>query len=432
MISISDVKCDDINKAFAEAVSNAKELNNEYKALVTVCESVDNLNKGSLYGVPFTVKDNILTKDVLTTACSKTLAEYVPYEDADVVKLLKEQGAMLIGKAVLDEFAMGSTGETSCNGVALNPVDKALTTGGSSSGSAVSVACGMAAFSLGSDTSGSVRQPAAMCNIVGVKPSYETVSMKGLFTCVTSMDCIGVLASNVKDSAKVLSVISDNKISGEIKSDTGITIGIPKEYFEYSRLDDNVKVTVTEAIDKLKAKGIKVIDVSIPSFENHWVAYNIISSAEISSNFGKIDGIKFGYRGEGNSWEEIFVNSRTESFGKKVKERIVKGTYYLGEDGYGYLQDAQRLRTKIIEDYEKAFNACDVLITPTTPTYPFKVGNSQGDEDMFTVAAGLTGMPAVSVPYKKTGVQVMAKRDNEAAMFGAALLIEELNKEGQN
>ena len=331
----------------------------------------------------------------------------------------------------MDEFAFGSTGESSCNSVALNPLDKALTTGGSSSGSAVSVACGMAAFSLGSDTSGSVRQPAAMCKVVGVKPSYETVSMQGLFTCVTSMDCIGVLASNVKDSAKILETISDGKISGDVKENKNITIGIPQEYFDYSLLDKNVKDQVMSAIDSLKADGYKVVPVSIPTFDSHWVAYNIIGSAEVSSNFGKVDGIKFGHRSEGNSWEEIFVNSRTECFGEKVKERIIKGTNFLGEEGYGYLQDAQRIRTKIISDYEKAFEICDVLITPTVPTLPFKVGNARGDEDIFTVAAGLVGLPAISVPYKDTGVQVMAKRNDEAAMFSMANEIEQIAKEGR-
>ncbi len=431
MINIDSLKCQDAKADFALKIPEIKKLNEEYKALVTICDSVDDLPKGSLYGVPFTVKDNILTKDLLTTACSKTLEDYCPYEDAHVVKLLKEQGATLVGKAVMDEFAFGSTGESSCNSVALNPLDKALTTGGSSSGSAVSVACGMAAFSLGSDTSGSVRQPAAMCKVVGVKPSYETVSMQGLFTCVTSMDCIGVLASNVKDSAKILETISDGKISGDVKENKNITIGIPQEYFDYSLLDKNVKDQVMSAIDSLKADGYKVVPVSIPTFDSHWVAYNIIGSAEVSSNFGKVDGIKFGHRSEGNSWEEIFVNSRTECFGEKVKERIIKGTYFLGEEGYGYLQDAQRIRTKIISDYEKAFEICDVLITPTVPTLPFKVGNARGDEDIFTVAAGLVGLPAISVPYKDTGVQVMAKRNDEAAMFSMANEIEQIAKEGR-
>lgn len=431
MISIDSVKCSDAKAEFASVAENIKKLNDEYKALVTVCDKVDELPKGKLYGVPFTVKDNILTKDVLTTASSKALAEYVPYLDAKAVALLKQQGAMLVGKATMDEFAFGSTGETSCTCVALNPKDKELTTGGSSSGSAVSVACGMAAFSLGSDTSGSVRQPAAMCGVVGVRPSYETVSMQGLFTCVTSMDCIGVLASGVKDSANVLGIISEGKIDSDIKANTGLTIGIPKEYFEYEHLDKKVAEQVNEAIGALKAKGYNVVSVEIPTFAHHWVAYNIIGSAEVSSNFGKFDGVKFGHREEGNSWEEIFVNSRTAAFGSKVKERIIKGTYYLGEDGYAVLQDAQRLRTKIIADYEKAFESCDVLLTPTVPTMPFKVGEARGDEDIFTVAAGLTGIPAISVPFKDTGVQIMAKRNDEASMFSVALEIETADKEGR-
>ena len=430
MISIDSVKCTDAKADFTASIENIKKLNNEYKALVTVCEEVDALPKGKLYGVPFTVKDNILTKDVLTTACSKALEKYVPYLDAKVVSLLKEEGAMMIGKATMDEFAFGSTGETSCGCVAVNPLNKELTTGGSSSGSAVSVACSMAAFSLGSDTSGSVRQPAVMCGVVGVKPSYETVSMEGLFTCVTSMDCIGVLASNVKDSAKVLGIISDGKIDEEIKENTSLKVGIPKEYFDYEHLDKKVAEQVNSAIGALREKGYQV-SVAIPTFVHHWVAYNIIGSAEVSSNFGKIDGVKFSHREEGDSWEEIFVNSRTAGFGSKVKERIIKGTYYLGEEGYSVLQDAQRLRTKIIADYEKAFEFCDVLVTPTVPTFAFKVGDARGDEDIFTVAAGLTGMPAISVPYKDTGIQVMAKRKDESSMFSIAYVIETANKEGQ-
>lgn len=428
MISIEKSK----GSKFADTISEVKALNDRYKALVTVCEREEDLPDGELFGVPFTVKDNVLTKDVLTTACSKTLADYCPYEDARAVELLKKAGAVMVGKATMDEFAFGSTGETAAVGsVALNPLDTSLTTGGSSSGSAVCVASGMAAFSLGSDTSGSVRQPAAFCKVVGVKPSYETVSTQGLFTCVTSMDCIGVLASNVEDSAKVLGIISEGKIKGEIDQKTNITVGMPKEYFDYEFLDKKVKSQVLEAIEALKKKGCNIVSVDIPSFDSQWVAYSVIGCAEVSSNFGKVDGIKFGYRGEGDSWEEIFVNSRTESFGEKVKERIIKGTYYLGEEGYGYLLDAQRIRTKIIQDYESAFAQCDVLVTPTVPTLAFKAGQARGDEDVFTVGAGLVGLPAISVPYKDTGVQVMAKRNDEANMFAAASLIEEIAKEGR-
>lgn len=418
-------------KGPVDRTAEIKAFNEKYFALVTLCEKGDEPKKGSLYGVPYTAKDNILTKNILTSACSKTLEDFIPYVDAKAIHLLKVEGAVLLGKATMDEFAFGSTGETSAGAVALNPHDTCLTTGGSSSGSAVSVACGMAAFSLGTDTSGSVRQPAAMCKIVGVKPSYGAVSNDGIIVCATSMDCVGVLASNVKDSAKVLGVISDGKICGDINSKTELTIGLPKEYFDYELMDSKVKSQVLGAVDALKNKGCKIVSVDIPTFEQHWIVYNIISSAEVSSNFGKLDGIKCGYRGDGNGWEEIFVNSRTNSFGPKTKERIIKGTYYLGEDGYDYLVDAQKLRTKIIEDYNKAFESCDVLLTPTVPTLPFRVGGARGDEDIFTVGAGLAGLPAISVPFQDTGVQIMAKRDDEATMFSAAQIVEAVAKEVQ-
>lgn len=419
----------DYKKTFEQTKQLIEDNNKKYHAYVTVIKDApDNLPSGKLFGVPYGAKDNICTKDILTTACSKSLSDFVPYYDAKVITLLSEQGAMMMGKNTMDELALGSTGLSSYGEVAINPNNKEFITGGSSSGSAVSVALGEVCFALGTDTGGSVRQPAAYINIVGVKPTFDSISNDGIIASANSMDTVGVLSSTVQDSATVLNVISEGKISDKI-SDAGIAglkVGVPKEYFEHKCLDPRLKAQVENCIEELKQQGAKIVEISLPHFEHTLTVYSIISTAEVSSNLGRIDGLRFGYRGEGDSWEEIMVNSRSEGFGLAAKNRIISGTYFLSGEAYEkYLIPAQKMRTLIIEDYQKAFEQVDVLITPTTPSeaYPTTVP-SKNDEGMFTSGANLAGLPAINVPYKDADVQIIANLDCEAVMFQAALAIE--------
>ncbi len=399
--------------------------NDDTNCFITVCEGAKQKD-GALSGIAYAAKDNILTKDVKTTAASQSLCDFVPYYEAKVIELLNDAGAVLVAKTNMDELALGSSGETSYFGKTLNPVFPGKTPGGSSSGSAVAVAKDYVGFALGSDTSGSIRQPAAFCKVVGIKPTYGSVSNSGLVSCATSMDTIGTLTKTVEDGALVLSVITQRDIN--CNEDTANkTVGIIKQSMDYKGLDSAVKNSFNEAIEKLKAKGIKVVEIDMPNFENQLTVYNIISTAELSSNMAKFDGIKFGYRAKGDSWEEIFVNSRTEGFGTLVKERIIKGTYYLAQEGYdSCLIPAQKVRTLIINEYEEAMKNCDLILSPTTPTLPFNEGESKGDEDVFTVGASLVGMPAMSVPYNDMGIEVIASYDNETTMLSLAKLIEEL------
>lgn len=429
MMTIDQCKTTDAKASFAAYRSQAEKLNTQFHAFVHFADYDETIEKGSLYGVPYAVKDIFVTKDVPTTACSKMLADFVPYYDAKVVRLLKKAGAMMLGKTVMDEFAFGSTGRTSCMDVAVNPVDKDTITGGSSSGSAVAVKAGQVCFALGSDTSGSVRQPAAFCGVVGVKPSCEAVSNEGLIACVSSMDAVGVLASCVEDSARVLEVLSEGKINGQIADmPKGTKVGVPEEYFAYGNLDSELKGEVEKAIQELEKKGAQIVPVSIPHFAHQLTVYGIIGTSEVSSNFAKMDGMKYGHRGGGDSWEEIFMNSRSQGFGETVKERIIAGTFFMCGDNYeNYLVPAQQVRTLIIQDYERALAQVDCLVTPTTPTYAYPTdAPNRGDEDVFTVGASLAGLPAISVPYGKAGVQVMAAREHEEILFAVARQIEQV------
>jgi len=403
--------------------------------------------KGRLWGVPVATKDNICVKGELTTCASRILEGFRPPYSATVVEKLEEEGALIVARANMDEFAFGSSCETSCYGVTRNPCDTSRIPGGSSGGSAAAVAAGQVVAALGSDTGGSIRQPAALCGVVGLKPTYGRVSRYGLIAFASSLDQIGPLTRNVADSALMLEVISGHdkmdstsverpvpKYTDSLAKDIkGLTIGIPKEYFT-SGIDDDVNERVHAAIDVIKRLGAKTIDISLPHTKYAVSCYYIIAPAEASSNLARYDGVHYGYRTKkADNLIDMYTFSRNEGFGEEAKRRILLGTYSLSSGYYeAYYLKAQKVRTRITEDFNKAFAVCDAILTPTSPTTAFKIGEKTDDplkmylSDIFTIPANLAGIPAISVPCGKgngglpVGVQFMAKPFAEETLFRVA------------
>lgn len=373
-----------------------------------------------LAGVPFAVKDNILVENIPCSAGSKMLENYEAPYDATVIKKLKEAGAIVIGKTNLDEFAMGSSTENSAFFPTKNPYDLERVPGGSSGGSAAAVAANLCIFSLGSDTGGSIRQPAAFCGVVGLKPTYGSVSRYGLIAFASSLDQIGPLTKSVEDCQIVFDIIKgkddldSTSISFKNKEFnfkiSDLRIGIPKEYF-IKGIDERVEKTITRVIKRYEEMGAKIEDISLPHSEYALPCYYIIASCEASTNLARYDGIKYGYskikdkKTKIKNLLDIYLYSRKDGFGSEVKRRIMLGTYALSS---GYYQDyylrAQKVRIKIKEDFEKAFNKVDVIFTPTSPTLPFRIGERVNDplqmylSDIFTIAPNLAGLPALSIP----------------------------------
>jgi len=372
-----------------------------------------------LGGVPIAVKDVIVTSGVRTTAGSKILGDYVPPYDATAVSRLEQAGAIILGKLNCDEFAMGSSNENSAWGPVRNPRDPSRVPGGSSGGSAASVAAGTAVASLGSDTGGSIRQPAAFCGVVGLMPTYGRISRYGLIAFGSSLDHIGPLTKSVKDSAILL-----RHMAGHDSMDTtssaaqvpdyeqeigklvrGLRIGVPKEYFP-AEMDSAVGAGVHGGIDLLAKAGCEVKSISLPHTKYAIPAYYIIATAEASSNLARYDGVRYGYRSRnGKTLSEMYRFSRDEAFGTEVKRRIMLGTYALSAGYYdAYYLKAQKVRALIARDFLEAFKGVDAIITPTTPTPAFKIGEKSDDPlamylaDIFTVTASLAGIPGISVP----------------------------------
>jgi len=384
---------------------------------------------GRICGVPLSVKDLLCTKGIKTTCGSKMLENFVPPYDATVVKRIKDEGAVILGKVTMDEFAMGSTSETCAFGVPTNPYKKGYVAGGSSGGSAVSVALDECAASLGSDTGGSIRQPASLCGVVGMKPTYGRVSRYGLTAFASSLDQVGPLCKNVKDCATMMSVISgyDTMDSTSVKEDVpdfqsalttgleGVKVGVPQEYFTEG-LDTEVEKIVRNSIEALKDKGAEVVEVSLPHTDYCVAAYYLIAPAEASSNLARYDGALYGYRKEGaEELLEMYKNTRSAGFGAEVKRRILIGTYALSSGYYdAYYKKASQVRTLILNDFTKAFTSCDLLISPVTPTPAWKMGENTDDplalymSDILTLSANLAGIPGISVPggYTKEGLPV--------------------------
>ncbi len=406
-------------------------------------------NPGLLAGVPVALKDNLVTRGQNTTCASQILRSWKPPYDATVVERIRQAGAVAIGKTNLDEFAMGSSTENSAFGPTRNPYDLARVPGGSSGGSAAAVAAKFSPLALGSDTGGSIRQPAALCGIVGVKPTYGLVSRYGLIAFASSLDQVGTFARSVTDAALLLQVIAghDGRDSTSIKTLVpefisgiehgveGLRVGIIEE------LIDGVAPLVGEAVAKaansLSAQGARVAHVSVPALKFGLSAYYLIAPAEASSNLARYDGVRYGLRIEGEDMNDTYVKSRTSGFGPEVKRRIMLGTFALSSGYYdAYYGKAQRVRTMIMRSFQDAYKNFDVLLAPTAPTTAFELGAKASDplsmylSDVCTIPTNLAGHPAMSVPYGQgendmpIGVQVLAPALGEVNMFKAARALE--------
>lgn len=372
-----------------------------------------------LRGVAIAVKDNICTKNMQTTCGSRILHNYRPQYDATAVKKLTAAGAIIVGKTNMDEFAMGSSNENSAFGVVRNPWDTERVPGGSSGGSAVAVACGAVRAALGSETGGSVRQPASFCGIVGLKPTYGRISRFGLVAFASSLDQIGIFGATSKDVAEVLKVIAGRDkadsttadvevpdYSAELENDiNGRKIGVPRELFGEG-LDAEVRSAVENSIENYKSLGAEIVDVELPYSKYCIATYYIICTAEASSNLARYDGVRYGFRAEGtHELREMYYKTREEGFGAEVKRRIMLGTYVLSSGYYdAYYAKAQKVRTLIKQDFLNAFENCDAILTPTAPTTAFRIGEKSDDplamylSDIYTASANLAGIPGVNVP----------------------------------
>ena len=409
---------------------------------------------GDLEGIPLGIKDLFCTKGIETTACSNFLKGFVkPYESTVTTKLL-DAGANFIGKLNMDEFAMGGSNETSAFGPVINPYSKDvnLVAGGSSGGSAAAVSARMCAAATGTDTGGSIRQPSAFCGVTGIKPTYGRCSRYGVIAFASSLDQAGPIAKDVRDCAIMLKNMAgyDEKdatsakvdvpdfekfLSGNVK---GMRIGIPKEY-RVDGLNEEVASYWDKASEMLKDRGAEIVEISLPNTKYALATYYIIAPAEASSNLARYDGLRYGNRVDGNSIDEMYINSRTKGFGKEVKRRIMVGTYVLSAGYYdAYFLKAQKVRRLIRDDFVKAFEKCDVILTPTSPVAAFPIGDKtmQDDpiamwlNDVYTVSVSLAGLPAMSLPIglnKKglpLGMQIIGKAFDEQSVFEAASALE--------
>jgi aspartyl-tRNA(Asn)/glutamyl-tRNA(Gln) amidotransferase subunit A len=417
---------------------------------------------GKLAGVPVAIKDALCTYDAPTTAASRMLTRdgkthasgWVPAYDATAVARLRAAGAIPLGKANMDEFAMGSSTENSAFGPARNPWDPERIPGGSSGGSAVAVAAGVTPAALGSDTGGSIRQPAALCGVVGVKPSYGRVSRFGLVAFASSLDQIGPFASDVRSAARVLEVIAGPDIHDSTcathsvgayeraceRGVKGLRVGIPKEYFAEG-LDDEVRHGVVQLIDALRAQGATICEVSLPHTQYGVATYYVVATAEASSNLSRFDGVRFGLRVEDPKTDllKMYARSRDQGFGPEVKRRIMLGTYALSSGYYdAYYKKAQQVRTLIKGDFDAAFQTVDVLVTPSTPTVAFRLGEKANDPvkmylaDVYTLPASLAGICGLSVPAALAGnlpigAQMLAPAFAEEQLFAAAAAWEDVS-----
>ena len=405
----------------------------------------------SLLGIPLAVKDNMCTKGVPTTCASKILRNFMPPYESTVTSRLKKDGYVLVGKTNLDEFAMGSSTENSGFHTTRNPWDLARIPGGSSGGSAAAVCADECIAALGSDTGGSVRQPAALCGVVGLKPTYGRVSRYGLVAYASSLDQIGPITKDVRDSAILLNVIAGHdpadstsapvpvpdftKVLGrDIK---GMKLGIPKEYF-VEGMDKEVEHSVKKAIATLESLGAIPVEVSLPHTGYAVATYYVLATSEASSNLARYDGVKYGLRAGGKDLMDMYLSTRAEGFGAEIKRRIMLGTYALSSGYYeAYYKKALQVRTLIKRDFEEAFTKVDIIVTPTAPTAAFKAGEKTADplqmylSDIFTISVNLAGVPAISVPCGFTsvglpvGLQFIGKHFDEESVFKASYAYEQ-------
>lgn len=449
LIERGEISSKELIDAVAERISQVEE---RVKAYITVTiEGFEASGKGKLSGIPIAIKDNICTKGIKTTCASKILYNFVPPYDATVIKKLKAEGYVLSGKTNLDEFAMGSSTENSAFFTTRNPWDLERVPGGSSGGSAACVAADECIAALGSDTGGSIRQPAAFCGVVGLKPTYGRVSRYGLVAFASSLDQIGPITKTVKDAAYLLEIISgkdemdstsapievesfSQSLTGEVK---GLKIGLPAEYYGEG-LDPEVKEKVLHWVGELEKEGAEIVEINLPHTEYAIATYYIVAPAEASSNLARYDGVKYGFRAENyTDLLDMYFKTRSQGFGAEVKRRIMLGTYSLASGYYdAYYLRAKKVRTLIRRDFEEAFKRCDVIITPTSPTCAFKIGERISDplamylSDVFTVSVNLAGIPAISIPCGVNseglpiGLQIMGNFFDEKTILSVAYRLE--------
>ena len=415
-----------LSKTIGRVLDNAERLNPELNSFLSVerehaeqrAAELENSDT-QLRGFAIAVKDNICTKGMQTTCGSRILHNYHAHYDATAIKRLNDAGAIVVGKTNMDEFAMGSSNETSAFGPAKNPWDTTRVPGGSSGGSAVAVASGVVRASLGSETGGSVRQPASLCGIVGLKPTYGRISRYGLVAFASSLDNIGIFGQTPEDVAKVLAVVAGRDEMDSTSADVPVpdytatldndiankTIGVPRELFGEG-LDDEVRAPVENSIENFRTLGARIVDVEVPYAKYGIAVYYIIATAEASSNLARYDGVRYGFRAEeATALRQMYSKTREEGFGAEVKRRIMLGTYVLSSGYYdAYYSKAQKVRALVKRDYIEAFKKCDAILTPTSPSVAFKIGEKSDDplamylNDVYTVSANLAGTPAISVP----------------------------------
>jgi aspartyl-tRNA(Asn)/glutamyl-tRNA(Gln) amidotransferase subunit A len=455
--------CVEIASEYLKAIKEAVTLN-AYLAVsedLVIAEAarLDSIpfdQRGALGGAPIAIKDNILTKGITTTAGSKILEHFVPPYDATVVARIKEANGIILGKTNLDEFAMGSSNENSYFGPVKNPWNLECVPGGSSGGSAAAVAAGIAPAALGTDTGGSVRQPASFCGVLGLKPTYGRVSRYGVVAYASSLDQVGIIAQSTEDIALLLSIIGGgdtfdatssrrplpqlSQMSSDSNFDfAGLRIGLPKEYF-LEGVDKEVEQVVMNVVRELEKQGSKIVEVSLPHTKAAVAVYYIIAPAEASSNLSRYDGVRYGFRAsqEVNSLKSTYLNTRTQGFGYEVKRRIMIGTYVLSSGYYdAFYRKAQQVRTLITNDFTTAFKSeCDVIVTPVTSSPAFKLGEKTSDplkmylSDIFTIPVNLAGLPAISVPGGfassglPIGVQFVAPHFQEELLLNLSFRLE--------
>lgn len=454
LLSSKEISAGDLTRAVLERIDAVDQTIGAYitvsaESAINQAEAADARiargDIGPLTGIPVAIKDVMCTRGMATTCGSNILGNFVPPYDATVISKLRQAGAVIVGKVNMDEFAMGSSTENSGIKLTRNPWNPDYIPGGSSGGSAAAVAADMCISALGSDTGGSIRQPASHCGVVGLKPTYGRVSRFGLVAFASSLDQIGPITKRVSDAALMMNGISgyDQKDSTSVPRDVpdfsaamkdglkGITIGVPKEYFETKGLDPQVSEAVSNAVNTLEKLGARSIEVSLPNSEYVVAVYYIIAPCEASSNLARYDGVKYGIRkSDAKDYLEMYRLTRSAGFGSEVQRRIILGTYALSAGYYdAYYLKASQVRTLILEDFKKAFEHCDVIVSPVAPTPAFKIGEKVDDpltmylSDIFTLSANLAGIPGLSVPCGFSsnglpiGLQIMASHFNEEVLL---------------
>lgn len=461
MLAKGQVSAVEVTSAVLDRIEAVEETVNAYitlepeKALQQAAAADELLKEGSggpLCGIPISIKDVLCTKGIRTTCGSRILENFVPPYDATTVEKLKKADGVLIGKVAMDEFAMGSTSENCALGVPKNPWNSGYICGGSSGGSAATVAADECIASLGTDTGGSIRQPASHCGVVGLKPTYGRVSRYGLVAFASSLDQVGPITKDVTDCAIMMNVISGYDPNDSTSVDLpvpnfrntltdglqGMKIGIPKEYFSEG-LDSEVKQAVLQGVDLLREAGAETVEVSLPHTDYCVAVYYLIAPAEASSNLARYDGVRYGFReAASNSLLEMYRNTRSQGFGDEVKRRIIIGTYALSSGYYdAYYKKASQVRTLIAEDFKKAFDSCDVLVSPVSPTPAWKLAEKLDDplshylSDILTISANLAGIPGISVPCGFSqaglpiGMQIQAAHFQEEKLLKSAFNLEQ-------